>query len=455
MILKYYFLIYFRILMGCVASKTKTKNLELKIEKLDTKMEPNKRRKVKPYLLKRLQRQLNAKTKILKATRTKLKKQTEKCEIYSDEWQDCIEDIEESQHCESVFQSLGEFMLFLMGNEGLRHIADKIFGASEISYIYAREITDYMIDMVSLANCRLVSRAFRDYLDNHMSMLHLQIKHFRDFRAKDTEDCGAWKENTPHRDWVDYGVFDFIEKEVKDVSKLRTFLGLLREISSDLCHALIEDPFRCLVDNHMHKELQLLMNSPLPIYPPWGWGKWVAEWQDWPSYIFLYACTKGCGICVQTFLDHVGEKFIDVNWTRRPEHKDLSCMHAALENDFFKGQSGEHRYRKRVLPVLLRNASDKGIDMNAIAWHGMTVKERVIDKYKWDMKHWDDADGHLCTYAFGPDEYEVYEMLGINTDDYPAKEEGAATHSDSNSNSTSSLESNWATVSDTDTDPDA
>ena len=133
MILKYYFLIYFRILMGCVASKTKTKNLELKIEKLDTKMEPIKRRKVKPYLLKRLQRQLNAKTKILKATRTKLKKQTEKCEIYSDEWQDCIEDIEESQHCESVFQSLGEFMLFLMGNEGLRHIADKIFGASERS----------------------------------------------------------------------------------------------------------------------------------------------------------------------------------------------------------------------------------------------------------------------------------------------------------------------------------
>ena len=51
--------------MGCVASKTKTKNLELKIEKLDTKMEPIKRRKVKPYLLKRLQRQLNAKTKIL------------------------------------------------------------------------------------------------------------------------------------------------------------------------------------------------------------------------------------------------------------------------------------------------------------------------------------------------------------------------------------------------------
>ena len=177
MILKYYFLIYFRILMGCVASKTKTKNLELKIEKLDTKMEPIKRRKVKPYLLKRMQRQLNANKKILKASRairTKLKKQTEKCEIremYSDEWQDCIEDIEESQHCESMFQSLGEFMLFLMGNEGLRHIADKIFSASVPRY--EGRCRRYVIDMETLANCRLVSRAFRDYIDNQRALLQV------------------------------------------------------------------------------------------------------------------------------------------------------------------------------------------------------------------------------------------------------------------------------------------
>ena len=273
--------------MGCVASKTKKENLELAVEKPDNKLAP---------------------IKLIN--------------------EDCNGDIEDSQHCESMFQTLGDFMLFLMENEGLKHIADKIFSAS-VTIIDGR-YTYYVIGMRRLANCRLVSRAFRDYLDNHMSMLHLQIKHFRNFRSQGTEDCGSWIENAPHDDWIEYGLFDHIENEVKDVSKLRTFLGLLRIISSDSCHALIENPFRYLVNNHMHKELELLMNSPLPIYPENGWGQWVDDAHEWPSYIFLNACATGCGECVQPFLDHVGDKFIDVNWTRN--YLGNSCMHAAFEN---------------------------------------------------------------------------------------------------------------------------
>merc|ERR1711860_25687 len=49
-------------------------------------------------------------------------------------------------------------MLFLMGNEGLKHIADKIFSASvSIFFPYHQPFTYYVIDMYSLANCRLVS----------------------------------------------------------------------------------------------------------------------------------------------------------------------------------------------------------------------------------------------------------------------------------------------------------
>ena len=393
--------------------------------------------------------------------------------------QDCNED---SENYESVFQSLGEFMVFLMGNEGLKHIADKIFGAVRRRYIrrYSGNVdTYYEIDMVSLANLRLVSRAFRDYLDNHMSMLHLQIKHFRKFEFQTTEKCGSWRTIAPHREWIQYGLFDYIENEVKDVSKLRTFLGLLRDISSNKNQFLIESPFRYMVNNHMHKELELLMDSPLPIHGEDGYDQWVDELYEWPSYIFHYACASGCGECVQPLLDHVGDKFIDVNWTRGYFGK--SCLHAAFENDFEKGES-DSRFRPRVLPLLLRNISAKGINVDALNMEGYTVKERVIQKYKWEMEHYDDG-WHNCVYAFGPDEHEVYKMLGIDTDDYPRKDEEdesnsnsssdsssdssstsgsestadlkSDSNSSSDSSSTSDSEANWETVSNTDTDPDA
>ena len=441
--------------MGCVPSKTKEDNLELVLEEPDNNMAP------------------------------------------INKWQDCNEneDIEDSEHCESAFQSLGEFMLFLMGNEGLKHIADKIFSSS-VTWWFSngQTFTYYVIGMGTLADCRLVSRAFRDYLDNHMSMLHLQIKHFRDFRSLDTEECGAGNVNSlnsPLDDWVNYGLFDYMENEVKDVSKLRTFLGLLRDIASDNSHLLIESPFKYMVNNHMHKELELLMNSPLPIYPEKRWGHWVDDVNEWPSYIFLYACSNGCGECVQPFLDHVGDKFIDVNWTRnhlgKAMHLGKSCMHAAFENDFKKGKGGEYRFKPRVLPLLLYNKSEKGINVNALNWDGKTVKERVTEKYKWDNLHYEDRE---CEFALGRrDEFDVYEMLDIDpirdtlenfrrllttvkTSDPKSKSNSSSDSSstsdsesipdpniDLNSSSDSSFssdsESNWETVSDTCTDTDA
>ena len=399
----------------CVTSKTKMENLELSTE----------------------------------ATNTKLEKQTQTCETFNPELQVWVE---ESQDCDEVHQSLGDFMILLMGNEGLMHIADNIFR---------------YLNMYELAEFRLVSRAFRDYIDNKKTMLKLQIKHFERFHLAsygprhedDFWTLGSGKWNPILGSWGQneyrYGVFDYCAQEVNKESELRTLLGLLRDIASDRCHTLFENPFVYLVEHHMHEELRLLMKSPLQIYPPNEYKQWVDEEQDWPSYAFLNACSIGCGDCVQPFLDHIGEKFIDVNWTRNFD--DPPCLHAAFDNDIKKADSYDYRYRKRVLPLLLRNASEKGIEMNA--WNGETLKEKVIEKYKWDLNHEDDGDGDICTYAFGPDEHKVFEMLGINRDDYQKSDSDEDSHSESNSNSTSSSESNWDSEdsdhSGEDTDPDA
>ena len=183
-----------------------------------------KQRKVKAILVKRLQRKLNE--------NPKLEKQTQTYEIFDDEFQDCDE----------VSQSLGDFMISLMGNEGLMHIADNIFR---------------YLNMYKLAYCRLVSRTFRDYIDNQRTMLKLQIKNFERFQLisygcryyDDVKvwDLGSGKWSPIFNSWgkFSYGhdVFDYIYQEVKDESELRTFLGLLREIASDRCHALVENPF--------------------------------------------------------------------------------------------------------------------------------------------------------------------------------------------------------------------
>ena len=74
------------------------------------------------------------------------------------------------------------------------------------------------------------------------------------------------------------------------------------------------------------------------------------------------------------------------------------------------------------------------------------------------MNHEEDGEGDLCKYAFGPDEYEVYKILEINTDDYEKSDSANSdeeSHSNSNLNSTSNSESNWDTVSDTDMNPGA
>ena len=71
--------------------------------------------------------------------------------------------LDEEDHEETCqFDILHEFM----NNEGLKHIADQILS---------------LLDRRSLANCRLVSRTYRDYLDNERSMLQLQIRHFKTY----------------------------------------------------------------------------------------------------------------------------------------------------------------------------------------------------------------------------------------------------------------------------------
>ena len=242
-----------------------------------------------------------------------LEQGTQTCEVFTKETRE--------------FESLGDFLLYLMGNPGLMHIADKIFG-----YFRNKPHQDGFDPQLVL--CRQVSRAFRDYFDNNRRILLIQIQDIQNLAMstyyEDDMSMSACKYLFNTNGWNDYGVFDYIAKEVKDVSELRAWLNLMREMAADRCHDLIEKPFIYLIKHHMHRELELLIKSPVPIQAPNGWGEYVDDDQEWPSYVFLKACAIGCGDCVQPFLDHAGDKFIDVNWTSNSQQH---CLHAAFDND--------------------------------------------------------------------------------------------------------------------------
>ena len=57
-----------------------------------------------------------------------------------------------------------DIVLVFMNNQGLKHIANKILS---------------FLDRLSFANCRLLSRSWRGFIDDEIPLLHLQISHFK------------------------------------------------------------------------------------------------------------------------------------------------------------------------------------------------------------------------------------------------------------------------------------
>ena len=338
------------------------------------------------------------------------------------------------------FDILYEFI----NNQGLKHIADQILS---------------LLDRWTLANCRLVSRAYRDYLDNERSMLLLQINHFKSYYRFNIatlreQYCGYRRQiyidshininniepeeefdidfiepeeerlhlPAPLPTWEGIGVFSYFGN-IKDESTLRTCLGLLREITTNCSDELREYPFIYMVKNHRHKDLKILMQSPLPILPPEDYCKQDrTACSEWPSRAFVAACKLGCGECVQIFLDHSSDKNIKINKTYiegntdtdmlwydilldQPGYKEweIGCIEAAQINDKYKDQREDHRHTKRVLPVLLRFLANRFRN---------NAKDSFEDIEKSKVQNWVINEYH--NYASANFDDDLLDLLDIN-----------------------------------------
>ena len=180
-------------------------------------------------------------------------------------------------------------ILVFMNNQGLKHIANKILS---------------FLDRLSFANCRLLSRSWRNYIDDEVTLLHLQISHFKQFKPYLSEEGDYY---SLMLDILYLGpLFETMEKSTNS-SDLLVFVNMCRQLQSSRYRRFTESPFEYLIDHHRHEELRLLLDSPMEMtsdivvqldesmYPD------VIE-TDIPSSIFKYACLYGCVKCVKLFL---------------------------------------------------------------------------------------------------------------------------------------------------------
>ena len=193
-------------------------------------------------------------------------------------------------------------MLVFMNNQGLKHIADKMLS---------------FLDRLSFANCRLVSRSWRDYIDGEVPMLHLQIFHLKHFKPYWSDEGFYISIMLDARG--DYGpVFEIMEKSTNK-SDLLVFVNICRQLQSARYRTFYESPFEYLIDHHRHEELRLLLDSPMKMYSElvdslddkrmslhrynrYNYHPDYIE-TDILSAIFKYACHNGCVKCLKLFLD--------------------------------------------------------------------------------------------------------------------------------------------------------
>ena len=319
------------------------------------------------------------------------------------------------------FDILHEFM----NNEGLKHIADQILS---------------LLDWHSLANCRLVSRAYRDYLDNERSMLQLQIRHFKfydrfdnvtlqekycyymeelKFKGKTIEERRqTYIENHEKQPiweftWEQIGVFSHFES-IKDEPTLRTCLSLLRDITSNRSDKLKECPFIYLTKHHRHEELKLLMASPLPMLPPADKcddGHDGDKWSVWPSRAFVVACRLGCGDCIQIFLDHYKAKDVDLEYSDHESDSYELCdwVWAACSNDRAKGEKVDQQHKKRVVPVLVRFMANQP-NQYIMSMNSDTVYNYLRDDCPYDR--FDDFDDDVLA-SLRIDMSDIKKSIGL------------------------------------------
>ena len=159
---------------------------------------------------------------------------------------------------------------------------------------------------------------------------------------------------------------------------------MFQELVSKRCNFKLEcNPEKYMIDHHRHQELEILIDYPIQknLNPENG-KKIRAKISDHFTTIFKYACQFGCNICVKLFLDRSEGMEIDFNSVKTKEicHRDSyqfdHCLHVAYDSNDF--------YGKEVLDLLLRNAEEKGIDINHKGYfgnNGTILRDAIIEDF--------------------------------------------------------------------------
>ena len=280
-----------------------------------------------------------------------------------------------------------DILFVFMENNGFKGIAFKIF-----SYL----------DCGSFVQCRQVCRPWKNFIDNEWSMLQLQIFHLKrpinKIRARNIFELNP------------LGPIIKIMEKSTNKSKLRAFINMCQELASRRCRKLLEQPLQYMIDHHRHQELEILIDYPIQKTISnyfRGYGEILRSNVSYHfTTIFKYACQYGCKICVKLLLERSEEMEIDFNSVKIKErdydhYQYRHCLHVARCND-----EGIHYglFRKEVLDLLLRNAEEKGIDVNfKDQRYGTTLRDDIISEFEVDM------DAEIEDYT-----EETYKILNID-----------------------------------------
>ena len=303
--------------------------------------------------IRKLEAALKTKTEELLAKEKELMSKDEELQMFKKD---------QTDHDDAQENEIVDIFLVFMNNNGLKRIADKILS---------------FLDSKSFNRCRLVSRSWKDFIDNEWSMLQLQIAHLK--RQPGLDDYGKPCSRPRLLNQIgglNFGPLIKIMEETKNKSELRVFIKMSRELVSRLCcRQLAMEPLYYMVRHHRHEELKLLLHcQPKNCLHFTG--------------LFKFACQDGCEICVKLILDRSEEKEIELNQMEkhyddslasRAIHEYDHCLFAAYFNEDFK---------KEVVDLLLRTAEEKGIDLHVKSLYpdyALTLRDTIIDDFKDDI----------------------------------------------------------------------
>ena len=288
---------------------------------------------------------------------------------------------------ESQVNEVLDILFVFMDNNGLKGIAFKIFS---------------FLDCNSFVHCRQVCRSWKNFIDNEWPMLQQQIFHLK----RHTKDIRAYVIQLKFEPLI-----KIMEKSTNK-TKLRVFINMCQELASKRCHKLLDEPLQYMIDHHRHEELEILVNYPIQktISDHTSSGRYRERIWSHVSYhfttIFKYACQYGCEICVKLFLDRSEEMAIDFNSVEY-KHSYYDPYDDRYEFDHCLHVATFGPNVKEILDLLLRNAEEKGIDINFKNYHfrgndGITLRNYIIRDIV-------DDDGEIEDYT-----EETYKILKIN-----------------------------------------